>query len=85
VKKVVGSKVFGVLVAAIVGILIALVAFEAWALTTNNRPITGYVQTFIVDYGGFTAVGLYIVGVITGTLIYHFWNDPVDWNKGGSK
>jgi len=66
------SNLFSWLVTALFGVITLALAFESWALLTNNKPITDYIRPAIHSYPGFALV----IAVVMGMLLGHFLWGP---------
>jgi hypothetical protein len=62
------GNLFSWLVTALFGGITLALAFESWALLTNNKPITDYIRPAIHSYPGFA----FIIAVVVGMLLGHF-------------
>jgi len=72
------------LVTALFGVITVLLAFESWALLTNQKPITDYIRPAVHSYPGYA----FVIAVVVGILLGHFlWGpaygrtSPVDQPK----
>ena len=67
------GNLFSWLAAAFFGAVTLLLAFESWALLTNNKPITDYVRPAVHSYLGYA----FVIAVVVGMLVGHFlWGAP---------
>ena len=67
------GNIFSWSVTALFGVITLLLAFESWALLTNQRPISDYVRSTVHTYPGFA----FIIAVVIGILLGHFlWGPP---------
>jgi hypothetical protein len=66
------GNLFSWLVTALFGVITLALAFESWALLTNNKPITDYIRPAIHSYPGFA----FIIAVVVGMLLGHFLWGP---------
>jgi hypothetical protein len=62
------GNLFSWLVTALFGVITLALAFETWALLTNNKPITDYIRPAIHSYPGFA----FVIAVVVGMLLGHF-------------
>ena len=63
--------------------IFVLLAFETWALFTNNKPITDYVRPAVHSYPG----SAFAIAVVIGILLGHFLWGPASGrtSPAGSK
>jgi hypothetical protein len=73
-----GGKVFFAILIALGLVIVVGGIFELWALATNHHPITWYVQSFNQDYTTLAVSIVYLLGMLHGALIGHFWKN-VKW------
>lgn len=66
------GNLFSWLVTAFFGIIFLLLAFETWALFTNHKPISEYVQPAVHSYPGYA----FVIAVVVGILLGHFLWGP---------
>jgi branched-subunit amino acid ABC-type transport system permease component len=59
-------------VTALFGAITLLLAFESWALLTNQRPITDYIRPAVHTYPEFA----FAIAVVIGILVGHFLWGP---------
>ena len=57
---------------ALFGVIFLALAFESWALITNNKTITEYVRPAVHDYPGWA----FVIAVTIGILLGHFLWGP---------
>ena len=58
------------LVTAVVGALFLLLAFETWALFTDNKTITDYFRDTVHDFPGLAFVIAILVGIVLGHFLW---------------
>jgi hypothetical protein len=61
-------------VTALLSIVFLLLAFETWALLTNQKPITDYVHETIHSYPGWAFALAIVFGIVIGHVL---WGGPV--------
>ena len=66
------GNAFSWLVTALFGVIFLLLAFETWALFTNNKPITDYVRPAVHSYPG----SAFVIAIVVGILLGHFLWGP---------
>ena len=66
------GNLFSWLVTALFGVIFLLLAFETWALFTNNKPITDYVRPAVHSYPG----SAFVIAIVVGILLGHFLWGP---------
>jgi hypothetical protein len=66
------GNLFSWLVTAFFGVITLLLAFETWALFTNNEPITDYVRPAVHSYPG----AAFAIAIVVGILLGHFLWGP---------
>jgi hypothetical protein len=67
------GRLFSWTVTALFAVLTLLLAFESWALLTNNKPITEYIRPAIHTYPGIA----FVIAVVLGIILGHFlWGPP---------
>jgi hypothetical protein len=66
------GNLFSWLTTALFGVIFLLLAFETWALFTNNKPITDYVRPAVHAYPG----SAFVIAVVVGILLGHFLWGP---------
>jgi uncharacterized membrane protein SpoIIM required for sporulation len=59
-------------VTAFFGVIFLLLAYETWALFTNHKPISDYVQPAVQAYPGYA----FVIAVVVGLLLGHFLWGP---------
>ena len=66
------GNLFSWLVTALFGVIFVMLAFETWALFTNNEPITDYVRPAVHSYPG----SAFVIAIVVGILLGHFLWGP---------
>ena len=67
------GRLFSWTVTALFALLTLLLAFESWALLTDNEPITEYIRPAIHSYPGIA----FVIAVVLGIILGHFlWGPP---------
>ena len=66
------GNLFSLLVTAFVGAIFLLLAFETWALFTDNKTITDYFRDAAHDVPGLALV----LAILVGTVLGHFLWGP---------
>ena len=66
------GNLFSLLVTAFVGAIFLLLAFETWALFTDNKTITDYFRDAAQDVPGLALV----LAILVGTVLGHFLWGP---------
>jgi hypothetical protein len=66
------GNLFSWLTTALFGVIFLLLAFETWALFTNNKPITDYVRPAVHSYPG----SAFVIAIAVGILLGHFLWGP---------
>lgn len=66
------GNLFSWLVTALFGVITVALAFESWALLTNNKPITDYIRPAVHSYPGLA----FVIAVVVGMLLGHFLWGP---------
>jgi hypothetical protein len=66
------GNLFSWLTTAFFGVIFVLLAFETWALFTNNKPITDYVRPAVHAYPG----SAFVIAIVVGMLLGHFLWGP---------
>jgi hypothetical protein len=66
------GNIFSWTVTALFGVITILLAFESWALLTNQTPISDYVRSAVHSYPG----GALVIAVVVGMLLGHFLWGP---------
>lgn len=61
-------------VTALLSIVFLLLAFETWALLTNQKPITDYVHETIHSYPGWAFALAIVFGIVIGHVL---WGGPI--------
>jgi len=64
------GNLFSFLVTAVVGAIFLLLAFETWALFTDNKTITDYVREAVHDVPGLALVVAIMVGIVLGHFLW---------------
>lgn len=63
-------NIFSFLVTAVVGAIFLLLAFETWALFTDNKTITDYFREALHDAPGPAFVAAIVVGIVLGHFLW---------------
>ena len=58
------------LVTAFVGAIFLLLAFETWALFTDNKPISDYFREAVHAFPGWAFAAAIVVGIIVGHFLW---------------
>ena len=66
------GNLFSWTVTALFGVITLLLAFESWALITNQTPITDYIRPAVHAYPGYA----FVIAVVIGVLMGHFLWGP---------
>ena len=66
------GNIFSWTVTALFGAITLLLAFESWALLTNQEPITDYIRPAVHSYPGVA----FVIAVVVGILVGHFLWGP---------
>jgi hypothetical protein len=66
------GNIFSWTVTALFGVITLLLAFESWALLTNQKPISDYIRPAVHAYPG----GALVIAVVVGILLGHFLWGP---------
>jgi multisubunit Na+/H+ antiporter MnhB subunit len=64
------ANLFSFLVTAFVGAIFLLLAFETWALFTDNKTITDYFRDAVHDVPGLALVIAILVGIVLGHFLW---------------
>jgi hypothetical protein len=64
------GNLFSLLVTAFVGAIFLLLAFETWALFTDNKPISDYFRDAVRAFPGWAFAAAIVVGVIVGHFLW---------------
>ena len=64
------SNIVSLLVTALVGAIFLLLAFETWALFTDNKTITDYFREAVQDVPGLALVLAILVGIVLGHFLW---------------
>jgi hypothetical protein len=64
------SNLFSLLVTAVVGAIFFLLAFETWALFTDNKTITDYFRDVVHDVPALAFVIAILVGIVLGHFLW---------------
>jgi len=64
------GTLFSFLVTAVVGAMFLLLAFETWALFTDNKTITDYFRDSMHDFPGVAFVIAILVGIVLGHFLW---------------
>jgi predicted ribosomally synthesized peptide with SipW-like signal peptide len=64
------GNLFSFLVTAVVGAIFLLLAFETWALFTDNKTITDYFRDVMRDFPGLAFVIAILVGIALGHFLW---------------
>jgi hypothetical protein len=57
-------------VTALIGVIFLLLAFETWALFTDNKTITDYFRDAVHDVPGLALVIAILVGIVLGHFLW---------------
>jgi predicted ribosomally synthesized peptide with SipW-like signal peptide len=68
--KIGSSNLFSLLVTALVGAIFLLLAFETWALFTDNKTITDYFREAVQAFPGWAFVAAILVGIVLGHFLW---------------
>jgi hypothetical protein len=66
------GNLFSWTVTALFGVITLVLAFESWALLTNQTPITDYIRPAVHTYPGYA----FVIAVVIGILVGHFLWGP---------
>jgi predicted ribosomally synthesized peptide with SipW-like signal peptide len=66
------DNLFSLLVTAAVGAIFLLLAFETWALFTDNKTITDYFREAVHDVPALA----FVIAILTGIVLGHFLWGP---------
>ena len=66
------GNLFSWLTTAFFFVIFLLLVFETWALFTNNKPISDYVQPAVKAFPGYA----FVIAVVVGMLLGHFLWGP---------
>lgn len=64
------GNLFSLLVTAFVGAIFLLLAFETWALFTDNKPISDYFREAVHAFPGWAFAAAIVVGIIVGHFLW---------------
>jgi predicted ribosomally synthesized peptide with SipW-like signal peptide len=64
------GNLFSFLVTAFVGAIVLLLAFETWALFTDNKTITDYFREAVHDFPGLAFLIAILVGIVLGHFLW---------------
>jgi len=64
------DNLFSFLVTAAVGAIFLLLAFETWALFTDNKTITDYFREAVRDVPALALVVAILVGIVLGHFLW---------------
>jgi predicted ribosomally synthesized peptide with SipW-like signal peptide len=64
------GNLFSFLVTAVVGAIFLLLAFETWALFTDNKTITDYFREAVHDVPGLAFVVAILIGIVLGHFLW---------------
>jgi hypothetical protein len=64
------GNIVSFLVTALVGVIFLLLAFETWALFTDNKTISDYFRDAVHDVPGLAFVIAILVGVVVGHFLW---------------
>jgi predicted ribosomally synthesized peptide with SipW-like signal peptide len=64
------ANLFSFLVTAFVGAIFLLLAYETWALFTDNKTITDYFRDAVHDVPGLALVIAILVGIVLGHFLW---------------
>jgi hypothetical protein len=64
------GNLFSLLVTAFVGAIFLLLAFETWALFTDNKPISDYFRDAVRAFPGWAFAAAIVVGIIVGHFLW---------------
>lgn len=64
------GNLFSFLVTAFVGAIFLLLAFETWALFTDNKPISDYFREAVHAFPGWAFAAAIVVGIIVGHFLW---------------
>jgi hypothetical protein len=64
------GNLFSLLVTAFVGAIFLLLAFETWALFTDNKPISDYFREAVRAFPGWGFAAAIVVGIIVGHFLW---------------
>jgi multisubunit Na+/H+ antiporter MnhB subunit len=64
------ANLFSFLVTAFVGAIFLLLAFETWALFTDNKTITDYFRDAVHHVPGLALVIAILVGIVLGHFLW---------------
>lgn len=66
------GNIVSFLVTALVGVIFLLLAFETWALFTDNKTITDYFREAVRDVPGLA----FVIAILAGIVVGHFLWGP---------
>jgi predicted ribosomally synthesized peptide with SipW-like signal peptide len=64
------SNIVSLLVTALVGAIFLLLAFETWALFTDNKTITDYFREAVRDVPALAFIVAILVGIVLGHFLW---------------
>jgi hypothetical protein len=64
------GNIVSFLVTALVGVIFLLLAFETWALFTDNKTISDYFRDAVRDVPGLAFVIAILVGIVVGHFLW---------------
>jgi len=64
------DNIVSLLVTALVGVIFLLLAFETWALFTDNKTISDYFRDAAHDLPGLAFVIAILVGIVLGHFLW---------------
>ncbi|HEY0493384.1 MAG TPA: hypothetical protein VGD57_07950 [Candidatus Dormibacteraeota bacterium] len=64
------ANFFSLLVTALTGVVFLLLAFETWALFTDEKPITLYVREAVHAFPGWAFAIAIVVGIAVGHFLW---------------
>lgn len=66
------GNLFSWTVTVLFGVITVVLAFESYALLTNQPPITNYIRPAVHTYPGYA----FVIAVVIGILVGHFLWGP---------
>ena len=66
------GNIVSFLVTVLVGVIFLLLAFETWALFTDNKTITDYFREAVHDVPGLA----FVIAILAGIVVGHFLWGP---------
>jgi hypothetical protein len=64
------NNFFSLLITALTGVIFLLLAFETWALFTDEKPITLYVREAVHAFPGWAFAIAIVVGIAVGHFLW---------------